>query len=195
MKSTMIQKVKGMWHKAYLSLFIVILVSCTGKPAKQGEMEQVSSDTLIEETVLEEENNIAQTTVEKNVQQPTDAPRQKEIAKQDETIPKEIDLDKIYEESEVMRAFPSLNNSQLIDFINKNFKYPDIEPVTGRGMVDLVIERDGTVSDVIIVKGIHPAIDKEFIRILKLLPKYTPGRINETPVRSKYRAPINARAM
>lgn len=104
-------------------------------------------------------------------------------------------MDKIYEESEVIRAFPSLNNSQLLDFISKHFKYPDIEPITGRGLVDLVIESDGTVSDVIIVEGIHPAIDKEFIRVFKLLPKFTPGKINETPVRSKFRAPITARAM
>ena len=55
-----------------------------------------------------------------------------------------------------------------MEFISKHFKYPDIDPVNGRGTVDLVIERDGTVSDVIIVEGIHPAIDKEFIRVLKL---------------------------
>lgn len=184
-----------MWHKTYLFLFVVISVSCTGKSAKQGEMKQASPDTLIGKIMLEKENNIAQTTVKKNIQQPTDASRQKEITKQNETIPKEVDLDKIYEESEVIRAFPSLNNSQLLDFISKHFKYPDIEPITGRGLVDLVIESDGTVSDVIIVDGIHPAIDKEFIRVFKLLPKFTPGKINETPVRSKFRAPITARAM
>lgn len=195
MKSIMIQKVMEMWHKTYLFLFVVISVSCTGKSAKQGEMKQASPDTLIGKIMLEKENNIAQTTVKKNIQQPTDASRQKEITKQNETIPKEVDLDKIYEESEVIRAFPSLNNSQLLDFISKHFKYPDIEPITGRGLVDLVIESDGTVSDVIIVEGIHPAIDKEFIRVFKLLPKFTPGKINETPVRSKFRAPITARAM
>lgn len=184
----MIRKKKRMWHKTYLSLLIVTLVSCTGKTPKQGKMEEVSSNAPIE-TVLEE---ATQDTV-KNIQQPIDAPRQKEIAKPEEL--KDIDLDKIYEESEVIRAFPSLNNSQLLEFISKHFKYPDIEPITGRGLVDLVIERDGTVSDVIVVEGIHPALDKEFIRVFKLLPKFTPGKINETPVRSKFRAPMTARAM
>ena len=195
MKSTMIQKVKEIKHKTYLFLFIVTLVGCTEKPAKQGEMKQLSSNTLIEKTALEEENNVALVSIEKNVQQSTDMPLQKETAKQDEIISKEIDLNKIYEDSEVVRAFPSLNNSQLLDFISKHFKYPNIESVNGKGSVDLVIERDGTVSDVIIIKGIHPAVDKEFIRVLKLLPKFTPGRINETPVRSKFRAPINASTM
>lgn len=187
----MIRNKKRMWLKTYLSLFIVTLVSCTGKTARQGEMEQVSSNSPVEKTVLEE---VAHDTLE-NIQQPTDAPRQKEIAKSKEMPPKDIDLDKIYEESEGVRAFPSLTNSQFMDFINEHFKYPDIEPVNGKGLVDLVIERDGTVSDVIIVEGIHPAIDKEFIRILKLLPKFTPGKIDGTPVRSKYRSAIGARYM
>lgn len=169
----------------------IMLVSCTRKTTKQIEMEQESSNTPMEKTVLEE---VAHDTLE-NIQQPTDAPRQKEIAKSKEIPPKNIDLDKIYEESEGVRAFPSLNNSQFMDFINKHFKYPDIDPVNGRGKVDLVIERDGTVSDVIIVEGIHPAIDKEFIRVLKLLPKFTPGKINGTPVRSKYRSAIAAQYM
>lgn len=173
-------------------LFAAIMtVSCTEKTAKQGEMEQVSSNAPMEKTVLEE---AAQDTVE-NIQQPIDAPRQKKIAKPEEMPQKDIDLDKIYEESEGVRAFPSLNNSQFMEFINKHFKYPDIDPVNGRGKVDLVIERDGTVSDVIIVEGIHPAIDKEFIRVLKLLPKFTPGKINGIPVRSKYRSAIGAQYM
>lgn len=80
-----------------------------------------------------------------------------------------------------------------MEFHNKNFKYPDIEPINGNGLADLVIETDGTVSDVIIVKGIHPDLDKEFRRVYMLLPKFTPGKINETAVRSKLRLPILSR--
>lgn len=192
MKSRMIKNQKKYSITLTFCLFAAIMtVSCTGKTAKQGEMEQVSSNAPMEKTVLEE---AAQDTV-KNIQQPIDAPRQKKIAKPEEMPQKDIDLDKIYEESEGVRAFPSLNNSQFMEFINKHFKYPDIDPVNGRGKVDLVIERDGTVSDVIIVEGIHPAIDKEFIRVLKLLPKFTPGKINGIPVRSKYRSAIGAQYM
>ena len=105
------------------------------------------------------------------------------------TVPDTI---KIYEESEVKRAFLPLSNSQLIEFLTKNFKYPSIPPINGKGKVDLVIERDGRVSDVIIVQSIHPEIDKEFVRILKLLPKFTPGSINGISVRSKYRVPTTS---
>lgn len=172
------------WY-IFISLFAFTLEGCSGKAVKQEETKKMQSDTL----------KTHKKSVVENIQQPTDAPRQKEIAKPKEMPPKDIDLDKIYEESEGVRAFPSLTNSQFMDFINEHFKYPDIEPVNGKGLVDLVIERDGTVSDVIIVEGIHPAIDKEFIRILKLLPKFTPGKIDGTPVRSKYRSAIGARYM
>lgn len=157
----------------FLCFFLIITIGCTGKSTKQADVKPVSCDTLTGETsaTVIEEKGYAIDSIGKG---------------------KEIDLDKIYEESEVVRAFPSLNNSQFMEFISKHFKYPDIDPVNGRGTVDLVIERDGTVSDVIIVEGIHPAIDKEFIRVLKLLPKFIPGKINETPVRSKYRSAIAA---
>jgi hypothetical protein len=171
----------------------ITIIGCTGKSSKQADVKTVLSDTLTDEastTVVERGYAIDSGRKEKKLvttnSQQTKTP-QSSIAES-----KEIDLDKIYEESEVVRAFPSLNNSQFMDFISKHFKYPDIDPVNGRGTVDLVIERDGTVSDVIIVEGIHPAIDKEFIRVLKLLPKFIPGKINETPVRSKYRSAIAA---
>lgn len=62
-----------------------------------------------------------------------------------------IDTVKIYEESEVKRAWCSMSESQLLNFVYKNFKYPSISPISGKGKADLIIERDGMVSDVIIV--------------------------------------------
>lgn len=175
----------------------ITVIGCTGKSSKQANVKTVLSDTLTDEvstTAIEEKGyTIDSSRKERKL---ITADYQQNKAPQSNIVEaKEIDLNKIYEESEVVRAFPSLNNSQLLDFISKHFKYPNIESVNGKGSVDLVIERDGTVSDVIIIKGIHPALDKEFIRVFKLLPKFTPGKINETPVRSKFRAPINASTM
>ena len=116
--------IKNVWY-CFLCFFLIITIGCTGKSTKQADVKTVSWDTSA--TVIEEKGYAIDS-----------------IGKG-----KEIDLDKIYEESEVVRAFPSLNNSQFMDFISKHFKYPDIDPVNGRGTVDLVIERDGTVSDVI----------------------------------------------
>lgn len=181
------------WY-IFISLFAFTLEGCNGKTMKQEE-KKMQSDTLTTNTdsvsVSRKKDIVTQNIPEpQTIVQKTS--KQSAVSKEENISQKNIDLDKIYEESEGVRGFPSLNNSQFMDFISKHFKYPDIDPVNGRGKVDLVIERDGTVSDVIIVEGIHPAIDKEFIRVLKLLPKFTPGKINGTPVRSKYRSAIAA---
>ena len=103
----------------FLYFFLIITIGCTGKSTKQADVKTVSCDTLTGETsaTVIEEKGYAIDSIGKG---------------------KEIDLDKIYEESEVVRAFPSLNNSQFMEFISKHFKYPDIDPVNGRGTVDLV---------------------------------------------------------
>lgn len=194
MKTLVLKNIQYCFCMFFLTITVI---GCTGKSSKQANVKTVLSDTLTDEvstTAIEEKGyTIDSSRKERKL---ITADYQQNKAPQSNIVEaKEIDLNKIYEESEVVRAFPSLNNSQLLDFISKHFKYPNIESVNGKGSVDLVIERDGTVSDVIIIKGIHPALDKEFIRVFKLLPKFTPGKINETPVRSKFRAPINASTM
>lgn len=189
--------IKNTRYRFCMPFLIITLIGCTGKSGKQVDMKTALWDTLADEasTTVIEEKDYAIDSGRKEKKLAIKASQQNKMPKSTIAESKEIDLNKIYEESEVVRAFPSLNNSQLLDFIDKHFKYPDMEPINGKGLVDLVIERDGTVSDVIIIKGIHPALDKEFIRVLKLLPQFTPGMINKTPVRSKYRTPINARFM
>ena len=107
-----------------------------------------------------------------------------------------IDTLKVYEQSEVdTKAVFPMSNAQLLEFYTKNINYPDIKPITGRGEMDLIIDEDGYVKDVLIIKGLHPELDKEFVRIMKLLPRFTqPGKVKGKPVRCKYRLPISARA-
>ena len=108
------------------------------------------------------------------------------------------DTPKIYEQSEVdVSAFTSLNGPKLVEFYTKLFKYPLIDsngeqiPVNGKGLVDLIIDDKGNVIDVVIVKGIQPEIDKEFIRVLKQLPPFQASTSERKKiVYSKLRAPI-----
>ena len=102
------------------------------------------------------------------------------------------DTPRIYEQSEVdVSAFTSLTGTKLVEF-----KYPLIDsngeqiPVNGKGLVDLIIDDKGNVIDVVIVKGIQPEIDKEFIRVLKQLPPFRPAQVKGKNVYSKLRAPI-----
>ncbi len=73
-------------------------------------------------------------------------------------------------------------------FNSENFKTPSpIPKVSGVISSDLIVEKDGSISDVIIVEGLYPDLDKETVRLYKTLPKFIPGKINGQPVRSKYR--------
>ena len=107
-----------------------------------------------------------------------------------------IDTTKIYNMGEVdIPAVSLMSDKELMEYLTSRFKYPDIEPVTGRGVAQLTIERDGSISDVKIVQGIHPELDKEYERVLRLFPKFKAATIDGVPVRSILEFPILAKAM
>ena len=95
------------------------------------------------------------------------------------------DTPRIYEQSEVdVSAFTSLNGPKLVEFYTKLFKYPLIEsngiqlPVTGKGLVDLIIDDKVPEIDAIIVKWIYHELDTELVRILSLFPPINHGHVN-----------------
>ena len=84
----------------------------------------------------------------------------------------------------------------LMDFLNENIKYPEQaerEGIEGRVVAGFIVERDGSVSNIEILKSVHPLLDAEVIRILSLMPNWIPGRQNGQPVRVKYSLPITFR--
>lgn len=106
------------------------------------------------------------------------------------------DPNKIYEQSEVDKeAVCPFSNAQLAEFSKKNFKNDGKIAINGVIKTDMIIEKDGSVSDVILVEGLHPVIDKEAIRALKLMPNFIPGEIRGKPVRSKFRMPMYCLSM
>lgn len=79
-------------------------------------------------------------------------------------------------------------------FIQKNLRYPYMAQETGvqgKVFVSFVIEKDGSVSDVSLVKGIGAGCDEEAIRVIKKSPKWKPGKQNKKEVRVRYNIPIN----
>ncbi len=107
-----------------------------------------------------------------------------------------IDTNKIYAPKEVTScAMCLMNNNEYLKFWQENFRHKGMPLVNGRVFVDLIIERDGSVSDVIIIKGLHPVLDKEVKRVMKLLPKIVPAKYKGIPVRSKLRKTVLSRAM
>ena len=79
-------------------------------------------------------------------------------------------------------------------FIQKNLRYPYMAQETGlqgKVFVSFVIEKDGSVSDVTLVKGIGGGCDEEALRVIKKSPKWKAGKQNKTAVRVRYNMPIN----
>lgn len=93
---------------------------------------------------------------------------------------------------EQMPEFPG-GMEALYQFLAANIKYPGgpDDCVNGKVIVSFVIEKDGTVSDAKVVRKLHPAFDAEALRVVKLMPKWEPGRQEGMPVRVLFNLPIN----
>ena len=98
----------------------------------------------------------------------------------------------IFQVVEDMPTFPGDINKWL----GKNVKYPVIAQennIQGRVTVQFVIERDGSITDVKVLRGVDPSLDKEAVRVVKSMPKWKPGKQRGKPVRVSYTVPINFR--
>ena len=81
----------------------------------------------------------------------------------------------------------------LMKFLGDNIKYPVIAQengIQGRVITNFVVERDGSISDVQIVRGQDPSLDKEAIRVIKTMPKWKPGQQRGKPVRVRFTLPV-----
>jgi len=82
----------------------------------------------------------------------------------------------------------------LYAFIYSHIKYPDAarkNGITGRVVVEFVVERDGSIGKVRVVSGVDPDLDKEAVRVIKMLPKWKAGKHTGKTVPCYYQLPIN----
>ncbi len=96
---------------------------------------------------------------------------------------------------EDMPQFPG-GDAALLSYISKSVKYPAIAQennIQGRVIISFVIERDGSVADATVVRGVDPALDKEALRVVNNMPKWKPGQQRGKPVRVKYTLPVTFR--
>lgn len=102
---------------------------------------------------------------------------------------------KVFDVVEQMPSFPG-GDAALMSFLNKNIKYPVIAEengIQGRVVATFVVERDGSITDVKVIKSVDPSLDKEAVRVLKSMPKWIPGKQNGSAVRVKYTVPVTFR--
>ncbi|MBR5440307.1 MAG: TonB family protein [Prevotella sp.] len=94
---------------------------------------------------------------------------------------------------EEMPKFPG-GDKALIEFLQKNVKYPveaQKKGVEGRVVVNFVVEKDGSLSEIKTVRSVDPLLDEEAVRVVSAMPKWEPGKQKGKPVRVKYNVPIS----
>ena len=99
---------------------------------------------------------------------------------------------KVFDVVEEMPSFPG-GNGALMSYLNSNTKYPVVAQengVQGRVIISFVVERDGSISDVKVARSVDPSLDREAQRVVKSMPKWTPGKQNGQTVRVKYTVPV-----
>ena len=112
--------------------------------------------------------------------------------KVDQYLAERKDTINVYDCVEQMPSFPG-GTQKLKEFIEENLRYPkELEEscVQGRVIVRFIVERNGKLSNVKVVKSVDPVLDKEALRIVKLMPRWIPGRQNGITVRVKCYIPI-----
>lgn len=94
---------------------------------------------------------------------------------------------------EQMPEFPG-GEAALQRYLHNSVKYPNIameNGIQGKVYVGFVVERNGSISNVRIARGVDASLDKEAMRVVRLMPKWIPGKQNGEPVRVSFTAPIN----
>lgn len=100
--------------------------------------------------------------------------------------------DMVFDVVEVMPQFPG-GQIAMLQYLMKNIKYPEQavkEGIQGRVAVSFIVEKDGSISDVKPVLSVHPLLNKEAVRVVKSMPKWTPGKQNGKPVRVRFNLPV-----
>lgn len=115
----------------------------------------------------------------------------KEVIAQPEP-PKHEEESKVFDVVEQMPSFPG-GNGALLEYLASHVKYPVVAQengVQGRVIVSFVVEKDGSITDVRVVRSVDPSLDREAARVVSSMPRWTPGKQNGSAVRVKYNVPV-----
>ena len=103
-----------------------------------------------------------------------------------------VEEEQIFQVVEEMPEFPG-GMAECLKFLAKNIKYPTIAQengVQGRVIVQFVVNSDGTIVDPVVMRSVDPYLDKEALRVIKMMPKWKPGKQRGKAVRVKYTVPV-----
>ncbi len=96
---------------------------------------------------------------------------------------------------EQMPYFPG-GQANLMKFLSENTKYPkkaEEEGVQGRVICQFELDEKGYISNIKVAKSIHPLLDAEAVRVISIMPRWIPAKLNGEPVKTRYTIPITFR--
>ena len=202
-----------------IGLIISLLIAWLAFEHKSYDKREIDP-SLLRQTEVIEEDMVEITKQEEPKPQPVEMPKQTtqlEIVEDDvevedieinaevdqtevieEYVPVEVEEEDVQEQEifqivEEMPAYPG-GDVKLMEFVAKNIKYPQIARETGiqgRVFVGFVVEPDGSVSNVKVLRGIGGGCDEEAMRVVKSMPKWKPGKQRGKAVRVSYMLPVN----
>jgi protein TonB len=101
----------------------------------------------------------------------------------------------VFDVVEKMPEYPG-GQAALFEYLQKNVKYPadaEKKKVEGRVLVTFVVNTDGSITDIEVVRKAFPSLDAEAVRVISGMPKWIPGEQKGQKVRVKYTVPLNFR--
>ena len=132
----------------------------------------------------------------------TDKPEEAERARLQAELAAELrkeaeaeDPNKIYDNVEVLPEYPG-GSAAMMRYLAQNVKYPQAAQENGRQgkvVVQFVVDTDGSIINAHVLTSVDPDLDKEALRVIKSMPRWTPGKQKGKPVRVKYKVPVNFR--
>ena len=102
---------------------------------------------------------------------------------------------KVYDVVEEMPQFPG-GSSAMFEYLSQKVKYPDAAKangIHGRVVCTFIVERDGSISDVKVIRSVDPSLDKEAQQVILSMPRWIPGKQNGKTIRVKYTVPVTFR--
>ncbi|MDY6121798.1 MAG: energy transducer TonB [Porphyromonas sp.] len=163
---------------------------------QEEENQPEPEETKVQEVQLPEEfkvvsneqkvEKVSLVSADENRKLPPPAPVVTPPAKEEE------DENKVFMIVEQQPEFPG-GTAALMKWLSTNVRYPEVaieNNIQGRVIVSFVVEKDGSTTDVKVVRGVDPALDKEAIRLASSMPKWSPGKQRGKPVRSRFTLPV-----
>ena len=103
-----------------------------------------------------------------------------------------VDENGVHQVCEEMPEFPG-GMAECMKYLSKNINYPEDckkEGIQGRVIVQFVVDKDGSIKDPTIARGVHPSLDKEALRVLSSMPNWKPGKQKGEAVKVRYTIPV-----